>query len=57
MGPDQKRNTAEVTLRAGDAIETDLPIAKIYNLREKLQVSCLLPDGTVLRSNEISIRV
>jgi hypothetical protein len=55
MSPDQKRNNVEVTLRPGDAIETDLPIAKIYSLRDKLRVSCQLPDGTLLSSNEITI--
>jgi hypothetical protein len=56
MSPDQKRNNVEVTLPPGEAIETELPIAKIYNLRNKLRVSCQLPDGTILRSNEITIR-
>ena len=55
MNPDQKRQLTEVTLGPGDAIETDLPIAKIYNLQEKISVSCQLPDGTILRSNEITI--
>jgi hypothetical protein len=55
MNPDHKRQLVEVKLGPGEAIETDLPIAKIYNLRDKLQVSCQLPEGTVLRSNEITI--
>jgi hypothetical protein len=55
MSPDQKRKNVEVTLRPGDAIETDLPISKVYNLRGKLRVACQLADGTVLRSNEITI--
>jgi hypothetical protein len=55
MNPDHKRKPVEVTLRPGDAIETDLPIAKIYSLRDKLRVSCQLPDGTLLSSNEITI--
>lgn len=57
MAGDQKRQLVDVTLRSGDAIETDLPIAKIYNLQEKIRVSCQLPDGTVLRSNEITIPI
>jgi hypothetical protein len=51
----------EVTLGPGDAIETDLPVATLYNMRApgeyKIRVSCRLPDGTMLRSNEITIRV
>lgn len=61
MNPDRKAKNIEVTLRAGDAIETDLPIATIYKIRAagdyKVQVSCRLPDGLVLRSNEIVVRV
>jgi|HubBroStandDraft_5_1064220.scaffolds.fasta_scaffold298873_2 hypothetical protein len=60
MNQDRKANI-EVTLRPGDAIETDLPIATIYKIRAagdyKVQVSCRLPDGSVLRSNEIIVRV
>ena len=55
MNPDQKRKLVEVKLGPGEAIETDLPIAKIYNLRGKLRITCQLPEGTVLRSNEITI--
>jgi hypothetical protein len=57
MSPDQKRNNVEVTLPPGDAIETELPMGKIYNLRDKVRVSCQLPDGTVLRSNEIIVPI
>jgi hypothetical protein len=61
MNQDRKAKNIEVTLRPGDAIETDLPIATIYKIRAagdyEVQVSCRLPDGSVLRSNEITIRV
>lgn len=60
-GPDNKGKNTEVTLGPGGAVETDLPIATIYNVRApgnyKIQVSCRLPDQTSLRSNEILIRV
>jgi len=56
MDPSQKRKTADVTLGPGEAIETDLPIAKIYSLKEKIRVACQLPDGTALRSNQITIQ-
>jgi hypothetical protein len=61
MSPDRKSNNVDVTLRPGDAIETDLPIATVYTMRAtgdyKVQVSCKLPDGKILRSNELTIRV
>jgi len=61
MNPDRKEKNIEMTLGPGDAIETDLPLATIYNLRAAgdytVQVSCRLPDQTELRSNEITIRV
>jgi hypothetical protein len=61
MNPDRKAKNIEVTLRPGDAIETELPIATIYQMRAagdyKVQVSCRLPDEGVLRSNEIVVRV
>jgi hypothetical protein len=61
MSSDRKSKNVDLTLRPGDAIETDLPLATIYNLRAagdyKVQVSCRLPDGVVLRSNEVTIRV
>jgi hypothetical protein len=58
---DQQEKRAEVTLGPGDAIETDIPLATLYNMRAQgdytVHVSCRLPDGAVLRSNEITIRV
>jgi hypothetical protein len=61
MNPDRKAENIEVTLRPGDAIETELPIATIYQMRVagdyKVRISCRLPDGLVLRSNEIIVRV
>jgi hypothetical protein len=61
MSPGRQGKNIEVRLGAGDAIETDLPAATFYNLRTpgdyRVQVSCRLPDQTVLRSNEITIRV
>jgi hypothetical protein len=61
MSPDRKGKNIEVKLDPNGAIETDLPVATIYDMRAggeyKIQVSCRLPDQTVLRSNEITIRV
>ena len=61
LKPDPNAKTIEVTLGPGDAIETDLPVATLYNMRApgeyKIRVSCRLPDGAILRANEITIRV
>jgi hypothetical protein len=61
MSSDQKVKNIEVSLGPGDAIESDLPVATLYNMRAagsyKIGVSCRLPDETILRSNEIVIRV
>ncbi len=61
MSPGRQGKDIEVTLGPGDAIETDLPLATIYDLRapgnHKIRVSCRLPGQTVLRSNELTIQV
>jgi hypothetical protein len=47
-----------VKLGPGDAQETDLPVAALYEMREggpfRVVISCMLPDG-LLRSNEIAL--
>jgi hypothetical protein len=59
VGP--KGKSVSVTLGAGDPIETDLPVANIFDVRTAgsypVRVSCELPEGNVLRSNEILVRV
>ncbi len=56
-----KAGVGEITLPPGEAVETDLPIAKIYDLRKpgdyRIQVSCTPANGAVLKSNAIEIRV
>jgi hypothetical protein len=46
----------EVSLAPGAATETLLPVGTLYSMRGrgdyKVQVSCRLPDGSVLASNE-----
>lgn len=52
---------SDITLPPGGANETEIPIARIYDMRAagdyRVQVSCVLPGQRVLRSNEIGIRV
>ena len=60
LRPERKTERLDITLGAGDATETDLPVGSLYELRRgmgyKVRVSCQLPGGTVLQSNEIVIR-
>ncbi len=57
--PERRSETIEVSLGPGDAIETDLPVATLYDMRRpggyRVRVSCRLPDGPVLQSNEIVV--
>ena len=61
MNSQQKNKTLEVKLGAGEATDTDLPLDTLYSLRAagnyKVRVSCELPGGALLLSNEITIRV
>jgi hypothetical protein len=49
----------EVTLAPGEARETDLPLGVLYDIEAggdyRVMVSCRLPGGTVLTSNEIEV--
>ena len=58
-GPKEKN--IDLTLGPGDAVETDLPLSTLYNMRAPgeytVQVACTLPSGAELRSNSIVIRV
>ena len=57
----QNQPQSEISLSPGGVINTDLPLATTYNVRAageyKIQVTCTLADGTVLRSNELTICV
>ncbi len=50
----------DVTLAPGGAVETEIPLATLYDVTKggdyRIHVSSRLPDGTALRSNEITIR-
>ncbi len=53
------REKIDVALGPGDATETDLPIGLLYEMRPpgayRVRVSCHLPDGLTLHSNEIVV--
>jgi len=61
LDPARAKKKSEITIGPGGANETELPIARVYDLRGgrdyDIQVSCLLPGGNRLRSNSITIRV
>ncbi|HEY3824674.1 MAG TPA: hypothetical protein VGL82_08950 [Bryobacteraceae bacterium] len=60
MTSDRTEKDAEVVLEAGGAVETELPLATMYDVRAgnfRFSVSCTLPDQTILRSNHLMIRV
>jgi hypothetical protein len=60
LNPQRKSDPSEICLGPGDATETDLPVGSVYTLRRqtgyKVSVSCQLPDGSALRSNQITLR-
>jgi len=51
----------ELSLAPGNATETDLPIATLFEMNAageyRVRVSCRLPEGEPLTSNELIIRV
>jgi hypothetical protein len=59
MNSPQKDKTIEINLGPGEATETDLPLATIYNLKAAgnytVRVACELPGGALLQSNQITI--
>ena len=61
MNAGPRGQNTDLTLKPGDAIETDLPLSTMYNMRApgqyRVQVSAPLPDTTELQSNEIAVRV
>jgi hypothetical protein len=61
MNAGPKTGNTNVMLGSGDAIETELPLSTMYNMRAlgeyRVQVSCALPGGQEMRSNEIAVRV
>jgi hypothetical protein len=58
--PQHQVEHVNISLGPGDATETDVPVAQIYDMRRggayPVRVACTLPDGAVVRSNQIVIR-
>jgi hypothetical protein len=61
LNPKHRKEPLEILLGPGDATETDLPVGSIFELRPgknyPMRVTSRLPDGALLRSNELSIRI
>jgi hypothetical protein len=59
LKPERRTEKLDIALGPGDATEADLPIGLLYEMRApgtyRVGVSCHLPDGLTLRSNEIDI--
>jgi hypothetical protein len=60
LKPERAPASMSVTLDAGDATETDLPLATLYSMRQagsyRVRVSCRMPHGAVLLSNAITVQ-
>jgi hypothetical protein len=59
LKPERRAEKQDVALGPGDATEADLPIGLLYEMPPpgtyRVRLSCSLPDGPVLRSNEIDV--
>jgi hypothetical protein len=60
LRPERKMEKIELKLAPGGASETELPIGSLYPMRARgdyrVTVSCRLPDGARLTSNETIVR-
>ncbi len=60
LRPERSKERLEISVGPGDATETDIPVGSFYELKAKTEyavsVTCALPDGTGLRSNEIRLK-
>jgi hypothetical protein len=61
LKPERSARHMEITLGPGDAKETDIPVAALYEMRARgnyrVRVSCRVGDAVVLRSNEAVVEV
>lgn len=60
LRPENQKETMNIVVGPGDATQTDVPVGSMYEIRRgdhPVEVTCALPDGTVLRSNRIVIHV
>jgi hypothetical protein len=59
LKPERRDEKIDVALGPGDAKEADLPIGLLYEMRAPgtyhVRLSCQLPDGLTLHSNEIDL--
>jgi len=59
LKPERRTEKIDVALGPGDATEADLPIGLLCEMRAPgtyhVRLSCQLPDGLTLRSNEIDL--
>ncbi len=59
LKPERRQTLPDIVLAPGEAIEADIPVGSIYQMRKgeySLQVSCELPGGGRVVSNEIRVK-
>ena len=59
MKPERLPATAEVVLAPGQAVEADIPIGLLFEMRRgdfRVQAMCDAPGGGVIASNEIQVK-
>jgi len=59
MKPERMPLASEVALTPGEAVEADIPIGSIFDMRRgqfRVAASCDVPGGGTIRSNEIQVK-
>ena len=59
MKPERLPAPAEVTLAPGEAVEADIPVGLLFEMRRGLfqvQATCEAPGGAVVTSNQIPVK-
>ena len=59
MKPERQPAPSEVVLASGEAIEADIPIGSIFQMRKgqyRVQATCEAPIGGLIKSNEIQVQ-
>jgi hypothetical protein len=60
LKPERRQTLPDITLSPGEAIEADIPIGSIFQMRKRqqyaVQVSCEAPGGSRVTSNQISVQ-
>ena len=58
MKPERLPASAEVVLESGEAVEADIPVGLLFEMRRgefRVQATCEAPGGGVITSNEVQV--